>query len=261
MKEISKGWQEYWAEFFRIKHLHSLKGIQEWNKKLVAHIVEVLELRNGSRILDLACGGGDQAIELARKGMKVVGVDIAHTLVEYGNKSAQNENLPVKILQGDMRDVQFKNEFDACMILSGSFGFFDDTGNQKVLQVIEKVLKHNGKFYIHGPNPIRKMREKCKGWDEVEGGYVLMKSNYNPKIGKIVDGFFYITNAGELIKFKLKPEDKGFFTDTKLYTLSEMIKLIETAKLKFQSAYGSIELPPKEYKVTSNEMIVVGVKP
>lgn len=205
MKEISKGWQEYWAEFFRIKHLHSIKGIGEWNKKLIAHIIEVLELRKGSRILDLACGGGDQAIELARKGMKVVGVDIAQILVEHGNKSAQNENLPVKIIQGDMRDIQFKNEFDACVILSGSFGFFDDTGNQKVLKVIEKALKLNGKFYIHGPNPIRRMRENWKGWDEVEGGYVLMKSNYDLKTGKIVDGFFYITNAGELIKFKLKP--------------------------------------------------------
>lgn len=64
-----------------------------------------------------------------------------------------------------------------------------------------------------------------------------------------------------LLNLSLNHEDKGFFTDTKLYTLSEMIKLIETAKLKFQSAYGSIELPPKEYRVTSNEMIVVGAKP
>ena len=176
MKEISKGWQEYWAEFFRIKHLHSIKGIGEWNRKLVTHIIEVLELRKGSRILDLACGGGDQALEFARRGMEVVGVDIANVLVVYGNKSAQNENLSVRLIKGDMRESGFKNEFDACVILSGSFGFFDDTGNLKVLKVIEKALKHNGKFYIHGPNPIRRMRENWKGWDEVEGGYVLMKS-------------------------------------------------------------------------------------
>lgn len=259
MREIIKGWQEFWAEFFRIKHRHQFKGIREWDKKLVTHIIYALGLEKDGRVLDLACGRGDQAIELARRGMKVVGIDITKVLVDYGNEAAQQENLPVKLIQGDMRDVKLKDEFDACVILN-SFGFFDDDGNIKVLQVIEKALKQGGKFYIHGPNPLKKMRENWMGWDEVEGGYLLMSSNYEPKTGKIVDGFFYITNGSELIKFIQRPEDEGFSVETKLYTLPEMIKLIETAGLVFKSAYGSIELPLEEYRVSSNNMVVIGEK-
>lgn len=261
MREITKGWQDFWAEFFRIKHRHRIKGIEEWNKKLVTHIIEVLGLRKGNKILDLACGGGDQALEFARRGRSVVGIDIAKVLIDRGNEAARRENLPVKLIQGDMREVKFTDEFNACVILSGSFGFFDDADNIKVLQVIEKALKRGGKFYIHGSNPLKKMREEWRGWDEIEGGYVLMSSNYDPKTGKIVDDFFYITNTGELVKFMPTPKDKGFLVETKIYTLQEMIKLIEAANLKFKSAYGSIELPLEEYRITSNSMVVVGERP
>ena len=261
MREITKGWREFWAEFFRIKHRHKIKGIKEWDKKLVTHVIESLGLRKNNRILDLACGGGDQALAFARRGMSVVGVDIAKVLVDYGNEAARRENLRVKLIQGDMRELKFSDEFDACVILSGSFGFFDDDDNIKVLRVIEKALKRSGKFYIHGPNPLKKMREGWKGWDEVEGGYVLMTSNYDTKTGKMVDSFFYIANTGELMKFIPTPEDKGFSLETKLYTLHEMIRLIESANLKFQSAYGSTELSLEEYRITSNSMVVVGEKP
>jgi len=261
MKEIAKGWQDFWAEFFRIKHRHSIKGIREWEKKLVTHIIEVLDLKKGSRILDLGCGGGDQALEFARRDMSVVGVDIAKVLVDYGNEAARRENLSVKLIQGDMKDVKFQDEFDACIIIS-SFGFFDDDGNIKVLQVIEKALKHGGKFYVRVLNPFKyvsiKVKEGWKGWAEVDNGYVLMDSNYNPLTGEATDTFFYITPNGELIKFN--PKDESVSVTWRLYTLPEIIKLIKAAALVFKAAYGSMELPPEEYKISSKEMIVVGEK-
>ena len=261
MKETAKGWQDFWAEFFRIKHRRQIEGIRECDRKLVTHVVETLGLNSNVRILDLACGGGDQAIEFARGGMRVVGIDIAEVLVDQGNDAARRENLPVRIIQGDMREVSFKDEFDACVILSGSFGFFDDEGNLRVLQIMEQALKRRGRFYIHGANPLKKMRNAWKGWDEVEGGYVLMGSDYDPKTGRMIDAFFYITDAGELVRFMPTPEDKGFSLETRMYTLPEMIALIETANLRFLSAYGSIELPPEQYAPSSNSMIVVGEKP
>jgi len=253
VREITKGWQDFWAEFFRIKYRHRDKTIREFDKKLVSHIIQALNLRGGSRILDLACGGGDQALELARRGMKVVGVDIAKVLVDYGNKAAQKENLPIELIEGDMRDARFNDEFDACIIIS-SFGIFDDSENLKVLQVVEKALKHSGKFYINLLNPFTRIREREERWEEVEGGYLLNKYNYNPVTGKMRIICFYITREGNLIKSK-------YVESVRLYTLPEMIKLIEAANLVFKTAYGSIKLPSEEYGITSNSMVVVGEKP
>ncbi|MCK4527120.1 class I SAM-dependent methyltransferase [candidate division WOR-3 bacterium] len=251
MREITKGWQDFWAEFFRIKYQHLDEPAIE--KEVVSHIIHTLSLRKGNRILDLACGEGSKTLELACRGMNVVGVDIAKVLVDYGNKAAQKENLPVKLIKGDMRDARFNDEFDTCTVIS-SFGLFDDSGNLKVLQAVEKALKHGGKFYIDLLNPFTRIKEREERWEEVENGYLLMKYNHNLVTGKMRITSLYITKEGNLIKSK---HDEL----VRLYTLPEMIKLIETAKLVFKGAYGSFSIPLEEYSVTSDSMIIVGEKP
>ena len=52
----------------------------------VNFIVEVLELASGQRILDLACGFGRHALELARRGWAVVGVDITLHRDAFGSR-------------------------------------------------------------------------------------------------------------------------------------------------------------------------------
>jgi len=251
MREITKGWQDFWAEFFRIRYQHPDRPAI--TKEVVSHIIHTLNLRRGNRILDLACGEGSKTLELARRGMNVVGVDIAKVLVDYGNESAQKENLPVKLIEGDMRDVRFNDQFDACIVIS-SFGLFDDSGNLKVLQTVEKALKHNGKFYIDLLNPFTRIKEREERWEEVEDGYLLMKYNHNLLKGEMRITYLYITKEGNLIKSK-------YDELVRLYTLPEVIKLIETAKLVFKSAYGSFRVPLEEYSITSDRMIVVGEKP
>jgi hypothetical protein len=46
----------------------------------------------------------------------------------------------------------------------------------------------------------------------------------------------------------------------KVYTLSETIRLTETAGLNFTGAYGSIELPPQDYSIDSENLIIIGTK-
>ena len=252
MREVTKDWQDFWAEFFRIKCRHLDEPALE--KEVVSHIIHTLNLRRGNRILDLACGEGSKTLELACRGMNVVGVDIAKVLVDYGNKAAQKENLPVKLIEGDMRNARFNDEFDACTVVS-SFGLFDDSGNLKVLQTVEKALKHSGKFYIDLLNPFTRIKkEEERRWDEIEGGYYMAKYHYNPVTGKMRITFSYITKEGNLIK-------SSYEEMMRLYTLPEMVKLIETAKLVFKVAYGSFRIPLEEYSVISDSMIVVGEKP
>jgi len=259
MKQSARGWQEFWAEFFRIKHRHSIESIRDFDERFASHIIKALALHRGERILDLGCGGGDQAAALARRGMECLGVDIAQTLVDYANRTAREENLRAKFICADMREEQFREAFDACVILE-AFGFFDDEGNTQVLNAVKTALKKDGRFYIQGPNPLSRMKKPWKGWQEVEDGYVLMESNYDPASGKNSDSFFYIGADGEQIRFSPKPEDAGVSTEMRLHTLPEMVNLPNTAQLRFKAAYGSIRLPLEEYTVTSDHLAIVGKK-
>src|SRR5436305_7635740 len=56
-------------------------------------LVERLGITKGMKVLDLGCGDGTTALPAAKLGADVLGVDIAHNLVEAGNKRAAEHGL------------------------------------------------------------------------------------------------------------------------------------------------------------------------
>src|SRR4030042_2343950 len=107
LKTIEKTWNEFWAIYWRIDHRHSIPGIFEWDKQLVNFIEHVCQLSPGARILDLGCGGGDQAKVFASKGYEVVGIDIAPPLIEFARQQFQKPGLKSTFIVGDMRAINY----------------------------------------------------------------------------------------------------------------------------------------------------------
>src|SRR3954471_22246216 len=56
-------------------------------------LVQQLGVHKGVKVLDLGCGDGTTALPEAKLGAEVLGVDIAHNLVEAGNKRAAEQGL------------------------------------------------------------------------------------------------------------------------------------------------------------------------
>jgi SAM-dependent methyltransferase len=222
-------------------------------------MVEVLGLKDGARILDLGCGGGEQSLGLARLGFETVGVDIASSLVRYGQEAARKEKLKTEFIEGDMRTVAFTAEFDACFICD-SFVFSDGRGAKRALATAERALKKGGQFYLCVPNPLRKMRQEWRSWDRVDDGYLIMKSSYDPTRSVVVDHFRYFTSDGNLISYEAGPGDEALALEWRLYTFPEMVALLKSAHLRFSVAYGSLELPTEEYTVDSRNLVVVAKK-
>jgi ubiquinone/menaquinone biosynthesis C-methylase UbiE len=80
-------------------------------------LVAQLGITKGMNVLDLGCGDGTTALPEARRGAKVLGVDIARNLVEAGNRRAKNEGL---------NDIKFE-EGDACNLVGLRDKTFDLT--------------------------------------------------------------------------------------------------------------------------------------
>ena len=65
-------------------------------------VVESLGVNPGLKVLDLGCGDGTTALPAARRGADVLGVDIARSLVEAGNRRAQEYGLTnLRFQEGD----------------------------------------------------------------------------------------------------------------------------------------------------------------
>lgn len=109
----------------------------------VDHLVGALGLQPGHRVLDVGCGPGRHAHELARRGMVVHGVDISQTFVdlaiEHAPPGATFERL-------DARAMAFDAEFDAVICLcQGAFGVMTDgRDDTAVLDGIARAVRPSG---------------------------------------------------------------------------------------------------------------------
>ncbi len=61
--------------------------------------------RRQGTVLDLGCGQGPDALFFARKGLRVLALDVATTALQGLARRAEQEGLAIEILERDMRDL------------------------------------------------------------------------------------------------------------------------------------------------------------
>lgn len=120
----------------------------------VEALVELLGLRPGERVLDVGCGPGRHAHELARRGFEVVGVDISETFVELARRGAPPGATFERI---DARRLGHEGEFDAAISLcQGAFGLAGGVGGPvpvldpdgEILAAMARALRPGGRLAV-----------------------------------------------------------------------------------------------------------------
>lgn len=80
-----------------------------------------LPLQPGMRVLDVACGSGNLALELARRGCPTEGVDIAVNLLDQARSRAAAESLDIDFIEADAEALPYPDEsFDAVVSMFGA---------------------------------------------------------------------------------------------------------------------------------------------
>jgi len=100
------------------------------------------------RILDVGCGTGRHAIELAKRGYTVFGIDLSSDQLARAREKAVDAGVNVSFEQHDARKLPFNSEFDvAIMMCEGGFPLMEtDEMNFEILKSVSKSLKPNAKF-------------------------------------------------------------------------------------------------------------------
>lgn len=95
--------------------------IADLNTRRGEEFVERLHLKPGMRVLDVACGTGNQSLPAARTGADVTGLDHAPNLLEQAREALRKEGLRGRFIEGDAEDLPFEpGEFDVVMSMFGA---------------------------------------------------------------------------------------------------------------------------------------------
>ncbi len=113
----------------------------------VDFVMSALSLQPGERLLDVGCGPGRHAHELAARGLTVHGVDISETFIELAIAAAPPGATFERL---DARHMPFVAEYDAAVCLcQGAFGLMTADGeNEAVLRGIATALKPDGRMAL-----------------------------------------------------------------------------------------------------------------
>ena len=104
--------------------------------------VSGLPIAAGARVLDVACGTGNSALPLARRGAVVTGVDIATNLLEQARERAAAEGLTISFDEGDAEQLPYPDAtFDAVVTM---FGAMFAPRPEFVVAECARVLKPGG---------------------------------------------------------------------------------------------------------------------
>ncbi|UCD62048.1 MAG: bifunctional demethylmenaquinone methyltransferase/2-methoxy-6-polyprenyl-1,4-benzoquinol methylase UbiE [Flavobacteriaceae bacterium] len=117
----------------------------KWRNRVVA----ILKKRNPNKVLDIATGTGDLAINLVKTGAEqIIGLDISKGMLEVGKKKVADKGLDttIEMVVGDSENLPFEDDsFDAVTVAFGVRNFED---LEKGLSEIYRVLKPSGTFVV-----------------------------------------------------------------------------------------------------------------
>jgi ubiquinone/menaquinone biosynthesis C-methylase UbiE len=107
----------------------------------VAALLRDVGIEPGARILELACGTGRHAVELAKLGYTVVGTDYSRDMLACAERRKTTSGLQIELIEQDMRDLRLPGPpFDAVLCFFDSIGYVGT--NEALSSVLSGVLRH-----------------------------------------------------------------------------------------------------------------------
>jgi demethylmenaquinone methyltransferase/2-methoxy-6-polyprenyl-1,4-benzoquinol methylase len=168
----------------------------KWRNRVVA----ILKKKNPNKILDIATGTGDLAINLVKTGAEqIIGLDISKGMLEVGKKKVTEKGLDttIEMIVGDSENLPFDDHtFDAVTV---AFGVRNFENLEKGLAEIYRVLKPSGTFVV--------LETSVPTKSPFKQGYWFYTKNILPLIGKMFSkdrsAYTYLSESAAVFPYGL----------------------------------------------------------
>jgi SAM-dependent methyltransferase len=217
----------------------------------VDYLERELSAQPTSRVLDVPCGFGRHALELAARGFQVTAVDCAAGMLEEARRSAVDAGLTIEWRLADMRDLSWECEFDAAFCFGNSFGYLDVEGTRAFVSSVARALKRGARFALDSGMAaeciLPRLRER--EWARVDDILFLEENHYIVEHSCIETKYTFV-------------RDGNAHTQTGLhwvYTLREIRRLLQEAGLQTKHVFGSLDGDP--FRLGSSYLLLMAEKP
>ena len=200
----------------------------------VDFLESALGLREGSRVLDLACGHGRHSVELAQRGCAVTGVDLSEPSLQLATARAAEAGVDVRFERCDMRRIGYEEEYDAVINMFTAFGYFaEEADDRLVLERVASALVPGGAFLIEVGNPVSVFaRFEARGWHELSDGTIMLEERvYDAARGRF-ETCWTFTSGGDRRVHRFSH---------RAYTAPELTTMTTAAGLEVEALWGGLD--------------------
>jgi SAM-dependent methyltransferase len=243
---------EWWRSFFSglaVDFWLQVAG-EEQTRSEVDFLERVLQLIPQARILDVPCGGGRHAVELASRGFNVTGVDLSLEFLDDARRLASERDVRVSWVHKEMRDLAGAGPFDGSYCVGNSFGYLDDPGNAEFLQAVAQVLRPGARLVIDTDLVAELLLPTFqeRRWYEFGDVLCLIRHRYNHVLGRLETEYTFVRDGHV-------ERRKAFL---RVYSYSELCRLLERAGFGGFESFGSLEQEP--FKLGAPRLLLVATR-
>ncbi len=242
---------EWWKDFFGglVVEFWQAAVPPEATRAEAEFLEKNLGLFPGARVLDVPCGAGRLAFELAARGYRMTGVDISSEFLDAARAETREHGLEIDWRQSDMRDLPWREEFDAAFCAGSSFGFLGDEGDAEFLANVARTLRPGSRFFGDFKAAESVLPSFRESYEMRLGDIVFAaKNRYDPPSGTMEN--LYTITCGERNETKRAVH--------RIYTTREILRMLRDAGFEEFETYGSIQGEP--FRLGSSVLLVVAGK-
>ncbi|MGA8529522.1 MAG: class I SAM-dependent methyltransferase [Acidobacteriaceae bacterium] len=226
---------EWWKTFFDADYVR-LWGAGEIVGAISQHadaVWKLLGLREGSRLLDAPCGYGRVSAPMAQRGAVVVGVDQSAEMLAQAERDRGDLPLErLRYLRHDLREPLAEGGFDAAMNLFTSIGYGSEQDDLAIFRTLAGALRPGGRVVIETMHRDVAVALFSRGLRPAQrlpdGTLVVEEPVFDPIAGRVNTAWYWSGPQGAGRKE----------ASLRVYTITELVRLLEAAGLQFVSAHG-----------------------